>query len=168
MAEFVRNCPAEFKEYYVQIQAAKRSQTPLPSQVNDDRIILDKTLTDQVSIWKSSRGLTDKVVLDHDCSGETCTYYQIGDVFVCEKTGQVHEAVLDPTNELLVCTIFGHCFDRLLSPAEMEPDIEQQQGGISDEVESFMGSGRFGKSPTSPLHHEQEVQAWPEGRLRLL
>ncbi|XP_028087745.1 F-box protein SKIP31-like [Camellia sinensis] len=58
--------------------------------VNDDRIILDKTLTDQVSIWKSSRGLTDKVVLDHDCSGETCTYYQIGDVFVCEKTGQVH------------------------------------------------------------------------------
>ncbi|XP_028107634.1 calmodulin-binding protein 60 D-like [Camellia sinensis] len=56
-------------------------------RVNDDRIILDKTLTDQVSIWKSSRGLTDKVVLDHDCSGETCTYYQIGDVFVCEKTG---------------------------------------------------------------------------------
>ncbi|CAL5409286.1 unnamed protein product [Camellia sinensis] len=73
--------------------------------------------------------MTDKVVLDHDCSGETCTYYQIGDVFVCEKTGQVHvcddtcrEAVLDPTNELLVCTISGHCFDRLLSPAEMEPD----------------------------------------------
>ncbi|KAF5961528.1 hypothetical protein HYC85_002737 [Camellia sinensis] len=125
MAEFVRNCPAEFKEYYVQIQAAKRSQTPLPSQVNDDRIILDKTLTDQVSIWKSSKGLTDKVVLDHDCSGETCTYYQIGDVFVCEKTGQVH-AVLDPTNELLVCTIFGHCFDRLLSPAEMEPDIVRE------------------------------------------
>ncbi|CAL5341794.1 unnamed protein product [Camellia sinensis] len=97
--------------------------------VNDDRIILDKTLTDQVSIWKNIRGLTDKVVLDHDCSGETCTYSQIGDVFVCEKTGQVHvcddtcrEAVLDPTNELLVCTISGHCFDRFLSPAEMEPD----------------------------------------------
>ncbi|XP_028119517.1 F-box protein SKIP31-like [Camellia sinensis] len=133
MAEFVRNCPAEFKEYYVQMQAAKRSQTPLPSQVNDDRIILDKTLTDQVSIWKSSRGLTDKVVLDHDFSGETCTYYQIGDVFVCEKTGQVHvyddtcrEAVLDPTNELLVCTISGHCFDRLLSPAEMEQDIVRE------------------------------------------
>ncbi|KAI8008476.1 F-box protein SKIP31 [Camellia lanceoleosa] len=49
------------------------------------------TFTDQVSIWKSSRGLIDKVILDHDCSGETCTYYQIGDVFVCEKTRQVHE-----------------------------------------------------------------------------
>jgi len=29
---------------------------------------------------------------------------------------------MDPTNELLVCTISGHCFDRLLSPSEMEPD----------------------------------------------
>lgn len=29
---------------------------------------------------------------------------------------------MDPINELLVCTISGHCFDRLLSPSEMEPD----------------------------------------------
>lgn len=34
MVEFVRNCPSEFKEYYIQMQAAKRSQAPLPSQVN--------------------------------------------------------------------------------------------------------------------------------------
>lgn len=33
MVEFVRNCPTEFKEYYIQMQAAKRSQAPLPSQV---------------------------------------------------------------------------------------------------------------------------------------
>lgn len=59
-------------------------------KVNDDRTIFDKTLADQVSTWKKSRGLNDKVVPNHDCSGETCTYYQIGDVFVCEKTGQVH------------------------------------------------------------------------------
>ncbi|XP_022756458.1 F-box protein SKIP31-like isoform X2 [Durio zibethinus] len=88
MIELVRNCPSEFKEYYIQMQAAKRSQAPLPSQVKDDSIILDKTVIDQVSMWKSSRGLTDKVVVDHVCSGETCSYYQIGDVFVCEKTGQ--------------------------------------------------------------------------------
>ncbi|THG11459.1 hypothetical protein TEA_007226 [Camellia sinensis var. sinensis] len=195
MVEFVRYCPSEFKEYYIQMQAAKRSQAPLPSQVNDDRIILDKTVADQVSIWKSSRGLTDKVVPNHDCSGDTCSYYQIGDVFVCEKTGQVHvcddtcrEAVLDPTNELLVCTISGHCFDLLLSPSEMEPDTsmnynisitisktvqaakllsfslvhshfivtrfecimcsitEQQQCGVSEEAEPFMGSGRFARA----------------------
>lgn len=125
-------------------------------KVKDDSIILDKTVADRVSMWKSSRGLTDKVVTDHACSGETCTYYQIGDVFVCEKTGQVHgrkrflllpyyhgtsiygfvfmfflvpvcddtcrEVILDPNNELLVCTISGHCFDRLLSPSEMELD----------------------------------------------
>uniref|UniRef100_A0A2N9FFB2 F-box domain-containing protein n=1 Tax=Fagus sylvatica TaxID=28930 RepID=A0A2N9FFB2_FAGSY len=153
MIELVRNCPPEFKEYYIQMQAAKRSQVPLPSQVNDDRIILDKTVADQVSMWKSSKGLTDKVVTDHACSGETCSYYHIGDVFICEKTGNVHvcddtcrEVVMDPTDELLVCKISGHCFDRLLSAAEMEPDTEQQQGGVTDEAEPFMGSGRFARA----------------------
>ncbi|KAI5656576.1 hypothetical protein M9H77_25369 [Catharanthus roseus] len=153
MMELVRNCPSEFKEYYIQMQTAKRSQAPLPSQVLDDRIILDKTITDQVSMWKSSRGLTDKVVLDHACSGETCTYYQIGDVFVCEKTGNVHvcddtcrEVVADPANELLVCTVSGRCFDRLLSPSEMEPDSELQHCGVTDEAEPFMGSGRFARA----------------------
>ena len=56
----------------------------------DDCIILDKTVADQVSMWRSSKGLTDKVVMDHTCSGETCSYYQIGDVFLCEKTGHIH------------------------------------------------------------------------------
>ncbi|XVE99975.1 hypothetical protein REPUB_Repub03eG0246300 [Reevesia pubescens] len=119
MVELVRSCPSEFKEYYIQMQAAKRSQAPLPSQVKDDSIFLDKTVSDQVSMWKSSRGLT-----------------------VCDDTYQ--EVVLDPNNELLVCTISGHCFDRLLSPSEMELDPEQQQGGGTDEAEPFMGSGRFG------------------------
>ncbi|XP_030540152.1 F-box protein SKIP31 [Rhodamnia argentea] len=153
MSELVRNCPAEFKEYYIQMQAAKRSQAPLPSQVNDDRIILDKTVADQVSMWKSSKGFTDALVLDHVCSGETCSYHQIGDVFVCEKTGNVHvcdetcrETVMDPANELLVCKISGHCLDRLLSAAEMEPDAEQQQAGVTDEAEPFMGSGRFARA----------------------
>ncbi|KAG4386630.1 hypothetical protein AAZX31_11G088900 [Glycine max] len=154
MVELVRSCQNEFKEYYIQMQAAKRSQAPHPSQLKDDRIILDKTLADQVSSWKSSRGLSDTVVTDHACSGETCSYYHIGDVFICEKTGQVHvcddtcrELVMDPTNGLLVCTISGHCLDRLLSPSEeMEPDTEQQQGGVADEAEPFMGSGRFARA----------------------
>ncbi|GAV80251.1 Herpes_UL92 domain-containing protein/F-box-like domain-containing protein [Cephalotus follicularis] len=151
MIELVRNCQPEFKEYYIQMQYAKRSQAPLPSQLKDDCIIPDKTLADQVSIWKSNKGLSDTVVTDHACSGETCTYYQIGDVYICEKTGLLHvcddtcrEAVMDPTNELLVCTISGHCFDRLLSPGEMEPDPEL--GGATDEAEPFMGSGRFARA----------------------
>lgn len=53
-------------------------------------MLLDETVADQVSIWKRSKGFSDKVVLDHTCSGETCSYYRIGDVFVCEKTGNVH------------------------------------------------------------------------------
>lgn len=153
MVELVTSCQNEFKEYYIQMQAAKRSQAPHPSQLKDDSLILDKTLADQVSSWKSSRGLSDTVVTDHACSGKTCSYYQIGDVFICEKTGQVHvcdetckEVVLDPADELLVCTISGHCFDRLLSPSEMEPDFEQQQGVAADEEEPFMGSGRFARA----------------------
>nr|XP_010918649.1 F-box protein SKIP31 isoform X3 [Elaeis guineensis] len=155
MVEFVRNTPTEFKEYYIQMQAAKRSQAPLPSQVNDDQVILDRTVADQVSIWKSSRGLSDEAVTGHVCSGNTCSYSQIGDVFICEKTGRVHvcddtcrEAVLDQSSGLLVCTISGHCFDRWLSPdEESDPsDIEQQQGGVTDEAEPFMGSGRFARA----------------------
>ncbi|XLT06220.1 hypothetical protein HN51_044969 [Arachis hypogaea] len=49
MVELVRNYQNEFKEYYIQMQAAKWNQAPHPSQVKDYRIILDKTLADQVS-----------------------------------------------------------------------------------------------------------------------
>ena len=40
MIELVRNCQNEFKEYYIQMQAAKRSQAPLPSQVMIETIIM--------------------------------------------------------------------------------------------------------------------------------
>lgn len=79
ITQSVRNCQPEFKEYYIQMYAAKRSQAPLLSQVNDDQVILDKTVADQVFLWKRSRGLSDKVVTDHTCSGEVCSYFQIGD-----------------------------------------------------------------------------------------
>ncbi|KAL9665005.1 hypothetical protein QQ045_020414 [Rhodiola kirilowii] len=182
MSKFVRTCPSEFKEYYIQMQAAKRSQAPLASQVNDDRIILDKTVADQVNIWKTSKGLPEMTVADHACSGDNCTYFQIGDAFICENSGQVHvcddtcrEVILDPSSELLVCTISGHCFDRLLSPAETDLEasvvgsgcgrntfvfsfpssysaftggqgLDQQQSCAVDEAEPFMGSGRFARA----------------------
>ncbi|KAK3131242.1 hypothetical protein QOZ80_6BG0503930 [Eleusine coracana subsp. coracana] len=155
MVEFVRNTPTEFKEYYIQMQAAKRSQAPLPSEVNDDKVILDKTVADQVSSWKSSRGLTDEAVKGHSCSGNTCSYTQIGDAYICEKTGRVHvcddacrEFVLDQSSGLLLCTISGHCFERWLCPDEEWDtyDNDQQQGGVADEAEPFMGSGRFARA----------------------
>lgn len=155
MVEFVRNTPTEFREYYIQMQAAKRSQAPLPSEVNDDKVILDKTIADQVSSWKNSRGLTDDAVKGHSCSGNTCSYTQIGDAYICEKTGRVHvcddacrEFVLDQTSGLLLCTISGHCFERWLCPDDEWDtyDTDQQQGGVTDEAESFMGSGRFARA----------------------
>lgn len=63
-------------------------------QLKDDWMILDKSVADQVSMWKSSKGFTDKVISDHECSGDTCSYYQIGDVFVCENTGYIHGKIL--------------------------------------------------------------------------
>lgn len=165
LIQLVRNCPPEFKEYYVQMQSAKRSQAPLPSQVKDDRIILDKTVADQISLWKRNRGLTDEVVTNHTCSGETCSFYRIGDVFVCEKTGNVHvcddtcrEVVTDPSNELLVCTISGHCFDMLLPQSEIDPEFDQQQGGATDEPEPFMGSGRFARAYLLGYNCEDEKE----------
>ncbi|XBI40100.1 hypothetical protein VPH35_124749 [Triticum aestivum] len=155
MVEFVRYTPTEFKEYYIQMQAAKRSQAPLPSEVNDDKIVLDKTVADQVSSWKSRRGLTDDAVKGHSCSGSTCYYKQIGDAYICEKTGRVHvcddacrEFVLDQASGLLVCTISGHCFERFLCPDDEWDtcDADQQQGGVTDEAEPFMGSGRFARA----------------------
>lgn len=48
-------------------------------------------------------------------------FSHVSDMFaVCDDTCK--EVIADPANELLVCTISGRCFDRLLSPAEMEPD----------------------------------------------
>ncbi|KQK17497.1 F-box protein SKIP31 isoform X2 [Brachypodium distachyon] len=155
MVEFVRYTPTEFKEYYIQMQAAKRSQAPLPSEVNDDKVILDKTIADQVSSWKSSRGLTEDAVKGHSCSGSTCLYTQIGDAYICEKTGRVHvcddacrEFVLDQSSGLLVCTISGHCFERFLCPDDEWDtcDTDQQQGGVTDEAEPFLGSGRFARA----------------------
>ncbi|KAG0459314.1 hypothetical protein HPP92_022442 [Vanilla planifolia] len=121
-------------------------------QVSDDHIILDRTVADQVSVWRSSRGFTDEPVTGHICSGKICTYSKFGDVFICEKTGRVHvcddtcrELVWDQTSGLLVCTISGQCFERWLSPEE-EMDNEQQQAGFTDEMEPFMGSGRFARA----------------------
>lgn len=156
MIEFVRNTPAEFREYYIQMQSAKRSQAPLPSQVNDDMLILDTTVAEQITHLKHSRGLPDEFTAEHACSGRTCTYSQIGDSFLCEKTGRVHvcddtcrEIVLDPSSELLVCTISGRCFDRWLSPSEEELDPGEQPldaNAAVDEAEPFMGSGRFARA----------------------
>ncbi|XP_066370447.1 F-box protein SKIP31-like isoform X2 [Miscanthus floridulus] len=157
MVEFVRNTPTEFKEYYIQMQAAKRSQIPHPSEVNDDKVMLDKTVADQVSSWKNSRGLTDEAVKGHSCSGNTCSYTQIGDAYICEKTGRVHvcddacrEFVLDQSSGLLLCTISGHCFERWLCPDD-EWDADDtfqdlQQAGVVDEAEPFMGSGRYARA----------------------
>lgn len=66
------------------------SSPSIVDKVNDDCSILDESIADQVSIWKRKKGFSDKIVTDHTCSGDVCSYFQIGDAFICEKTGNVH------------------------------------------------------------------------------
>lgn len=162
MAEFVRNTPLEFRELFIQMQIAKRSQAPLKSQVYDDLLMVDTSVADQITAWRRRYSLPDVYVGDHGCSGRSCSYHQIGDVFLCEKTGRAHvcddtckETLLDPSNELLVCTVSGRCFDRWLSPSEENyaEEFGQQQGqqqadanAGADEGEPFLGSGRLGRA----------------------
>ncbi|KAG0558763.1 hypothetical protein M758_10G049000 [Ceratodon purpureus] len=157
MAEFVRNTPGEFRDLFIQMQAAKRSQAPSKSQVYDDLVVVDTSIADQITAWRRSQSLADVYTGDHSCSGSTCSYYQIGDVFLCEKTGRAHvcddtckETVLDSSNDLLVCTVSGRCFDRWLSPAEENgAEFSQQQAdanAAAEEGEPFLGSGRLGRA----------------------
>ncbi|CAH8278220.1 unnamed protein product [Arabidopsis lyrata] len=152
MIELVRTCPSDFKEYYMQMQAAKRSQAPLPSQMVDDRIILDKTVLEQVSLWKKSKGLTDKAVTGHICLGTKCSYHQIDDVFICKETGNVHvcddnckEVILSPEEDLMVCTISGLCSDTLL--VQTDPDADgcyEEEAELEAEV--FMDKSRLARA----------------------
>lgn len=51
---------------------------------------------------------------------------------VCDET--CRETVMDPANELLVCKISGHCLDRLLSAAEMEPDAVSGMSSFNTQI----------------------------------
>ncbi|BFI10641.1 hypothetical protein MPTK1_3g16200 [Marchantia polymorpha subsp. ruderalis] len=157
MVEFVRNTPVEFREYYIQMQVAKRSQAPVPSQIRDDLVVIDTSVADHVTAWRRGQKLPDVYVGDHYCSGRTCSYYQIGDIFLCEKTGRAHicddtcrETVLDPSNDLLVCTVSGRCFDRWLDgddDEEAQPARQQAEiNAAAEEGEPFIGAGRLGRA----------------------
>lgn len=155
MMEFVRGCPIEFQEYYIQMQAAKRSDTPLRSMLKDDIMIPDTTVGDQINQWKQHHGLPDVFTGDHVCSGSTCTYSQLGDIFLCEKTGFVHvcdhtcrETVVDGANQLLVCLISGRCSDQWISTAEEEVDRGHRQAdyAASDEAEPLTVDGQLARA----------------------
>jgi len=155
MMEFVQGCPVEFQEYYIQMQAAKRSDAPLPSKMKDDIMILDTTMGDQINQWKQHHGLPVVFTGDHVCSGSTCTYFQVGDIFLCEKTGFVHvcddtcrETVVDGANQLLVCLISGRCSDQWISTAEEEVDPGHEQGDYAavDEAEPLTGDGQLARA----------------------
>lgn len=159
MVESVRDCPVEIQEFCRQWQASKRSDAPLRSMLKDDIMIPDATVGDQINQWnqinqwKQHHGLPEVFPGDHVCSGSTCTYFQVGDIFLCEKTGFVHvcddtcqETVVD--NQLLVCLISGRCSDQWFSTAEELIDRGHQQGDndAGDEAEPLTGDGELARA----------------------
>jgi hypothetical protein len=49
------------------------------------------SVADLVCRWRLQRSLGDGADMRHACSYKTCTYHQISNSFICERTGRVHE-----------------------------------------------------------------------------
>jgi hypothetical protein len=76
--------------------------------VHDDLVVVDSSMADQITAWRHSQKLADAYLGDHWCSGKTCSYYQIDDVFLCEKTGRVHS---ESSTFLSSPQIYAHTVD---------------------------------------------------------
>jgi hypothetical protein len=50
---------------------------------------LDTTVAEQISAWKAKQTFEGGTA-HHVCSGQRCSYHRIGDVFLCERTGNIH------------------------------------------------------------------------------
>lgn len=54
--------------------------------------------------------------------------FLISNIFFVVCDDNCKDASVDPANGLLVCTISGHCFDRLMSPSdEMDQDAVRKE-----------------------------------------
>ncbi|GAQ85376.1 hypothetical protein KFL_002320100 [Klebsormidium nitens] len=153
MRETLRNAPPEYREIYGQMAAAKRSQTPAVQQVHQvhsgDFVKVDTSVADQIRDWKAKQ--TFEAGAGHVCSGQRCSYHRIGDVFICERTGNIHvcdetcrEMVSDPASDLLVCGISGRCFDRWVTPAEEEEAGAQARA--VEEQDTYAMGGRLAQA----------------------
>eukprot|EP00898_Chlorokybus_atmophyticus_P005896 jgi/Chlat1/6307/Chrsp44S05790 len=157
MAHAVYDVSPDIRQFFQQMQAAKRAQAPAFKQVQaDDTVMLDTSIADQITVWRRRNGLDGTrqqlAAIDHICSGSSCSYHQIGDVFLCERTGRAHvcddtcrERVVDSSNGLLVCSISGRCFDRWLTEEEEagQPQADQNEGADADDFESYNVGGRL-------------------------
>eukprot|EP00271_Cylindrocystis_brebissonii_P013054 TRINITY_DN32605_c0_g1_i1.p1 TRINITY_DN32605_c0_g1~~TRINITY_DN32605_c0_g1_i1.p1 ORF type:complete len:415 (-),score=61.58 TRINITY_DN32605_c0_g1_i1:465-1709(-) len=158
--ESCQNCPEDFRQYFVHMHAAKRSQAPRPDQpdplLTDDLAAVEAVVAAEVAVWRTRYRLPEVYCGVHTCNGRVCSFHQIGAVYLCESTGRAHvcdenctATVLDPDNELYVCAITGRCFDRLIS-AEEEAAIptllEEASAAFAEEGEAVFASGRLGRA----------------------
>lgn len=161
LQQAVAGAPPSLRQIYEQMQAAKRSQAPESSTLDGDDVLISLTETEHVARWRSQRGLGDGTgpACRHRCSGLSCAYHQIGDIFLCETTGRAHvcdetcrERVIDMDGMSEACSISGRSFDRMLSDGDIAV-LHSGAGGAPDNPEDqaagdeahFFEKGYFGR-----------------------
>ncbi|KAK4802347.1 hypothetical protein SAY86_000550 [Trapa natans] len=119
-------------------------------------MLLDKTVADQVSIWKRNNGFSDKVVqlyltmhvlVKHVLIIRLVMLLSVRRLGVFTSAVMMHaeKLIWIPPMKLLACKISGHCFYRLLSPSQKEPDyallwlvsLQSNQAPSSQSIKTF-------------------------------
>lgn len=149
MEETVAAAPLEAVEMYSEMQKAKRHKSMGVSEIVELKLgIPDTSLAHRVSTWLKSHGFPEIPRTKGDTALSLGPYVQIGDAFICEKSGYVHfcddncrERVVDPTSDSLVCPISGRTVDRMIT----EWEENEMLGDKGDEaLEEY--SGRLGRA----------------------
>eukprot|EP00803_Ostreobium_quekettii_P002741 evm.model.scf_733EXC.1 EVM.evm.TU.scf_733EXC.1 scf_733EXC:26485-27807(-) len=152
MEETVEAAPIEAVEMYSEKQRAKRHECLGVGQFAELALgITDTNLAQHVSEWLKAHGFPGTPRVKTRLCRSPGPYVQIGDAFICQKSGFVHicgehcrECVLDPATNALVCPISGRSADRKMT----EWEEFSMTGNVPEaDIEDF--SGRVGRTYTS-------------------
>eukprot|EP00803_Ostreobium_quekettii_P011216 evm.model.scf_1791.1 EVM.evm.TU.scf_1791.1 scf_1791:4917-11254(-) len=161
MEETVAAAPVEAADMYSEMQRAKRHKSLGVGQYVELALgIADIHLVQRVSEWLKSHGFPEVPRPKTDHCLPPGPYVQIGDAFICEKSGYVHicgescrECVVDPTTDSLVCPISGRSVERMITEWE-----ENQMMGdkAEDGFEEF--NGRLGRAYAAGYNCSNEYE----------
>mmetsp|Transcript_25715 Transcript_25715/g.48785 ORF Transcript_25715/g.48785 Transcript_25715/m.48785 type:complete len:354 (-) Transcript_25715:399-1460(-) len=120
---------------YLNMHISRRTQAPTFSEAVklEIEVIGTRSVAEQVTKWRQQNSLGEGAD-GHNCSYKTCTYHQIGNVYVCEGTGRAHECgdlcpekVVDSSG-MMVCVVSGRCYENWLHDNEACSDDDHGEG----------------------------------------
>jgi len=116
MRRLSKGCPPELLHYFIQMNQAKNQ--------SKKRDLNEFTVIDE---WFDKHPIARKVSPlqreNHLCSTQTCKYYHVNDLYICEQTGKTHfcGSACNSQREYgdtLICTISRRIFESELLPQE--------------------------------------------------